>query len=90
MYALLTDAELFDYSAVSFNIVLLQISQQVSSVTYHLQKTTAGVVILLVNLDVFGELVDSLSENSDLNLRRTCVVLVKAVSLDYGSLFFFS
>ena len=53
--------------------------------TYHLQKTTAGVVILLVNLDVFGELVDSLSENSDLNLRRTCVVLVKAVSLDYGS-----
>ena len=48
--------------------------------TYHLQKTTAGVVILLVNLDVFGELVDSLSENSDLNLRRTCVVLVKAVS----------
>ena len=58
--------------------------------TYHLQKTTAGVLILLVNLDVFGELVDSLSENSDLNLRRTCVVLVKAVSLDYGSLFFFS
>ena len=50
MYALLTDAELFDYSAVSFNIILLQISQQVSSVTYHFKKTAIGMAILRVNL----------------------------------------
>ena len=58
--------------------------------TYHLQKTTAGVVILLVNLDVLSQLVDSLGENCDLYLGRTGILLVQTVSLDYGCLFFFS
>ena len=90
MNRLLTQLQRIDELAVGGDVGALQVVEKLTTTAHHLQKTTAGVVILLVNLDVFGELVDSLSENSDLTLRRTCVVLVKAVSLDYGCLFFLS
>ena len=71
---LLTETELFDYCTVSVNILLLEISEKVASVTNHLEKTSSGVVIVLVDLQVSVKIVDSLSENSNLNLGRTCVV----------------
>ena len=47
-------------------------------------------MILLVNLDVFGEVVDPLGEDGDLYLGRACVVLVLAVSFNNRRFFFFS
>lgn len=36
-----TDTKLFDKSTVSLNVLVVKIYKKVSSVTYHLQKTTA-------------------------------------------------
>ena len=90
LHRLLTDTKLSDDRTIAFDILLLEVVQKVSSVTYHLQKSAAGVVILLVNLDVFSQLVDPLGEDSDLYLGRTGVLLMQTVSLDNGCLFFFS
>ena len=87
---LLSESELCYDCTVALDILLLKVVEQVSSVTYHLKQTASGVVILLVNLDVFGQLVNSLGEDSDLNLRRTRVVVVQAVSFDNRGFFFFS
>lgn len=76
---LLSDSELFDYCAITLDILLLEIAQQISSVTYHLEKTTTAVVILRVDLEVLGERVDAVRENRDLYLGRAGVVLVDAV-----------
>ena len=87
---LLTNTQLGNYCTITLDILLLQIVQKISSVTNHLQQTTAGVVILLVNLDVFGQFVDPLGEDSDLYFRRTGILLVQTVSLDNCCFFFFS
>ena len=38
---LLSDSELVDYSAVSFDILLLEVAEKVSSLTDHLKKTAS-------------------------------------------------
>ena len=80
--ALLTQAELLNDSTVSFDVFLLKVCKKVSSVTYHLKKTAAAVVILVVSLEVLVERVDSVCENRDLYLGRTCVSLVCSVSFN--------
>jgi repressor of nif and glnA expression len=86
---LLTETELIDYSTVSVDVLLLEISEKVTSVTYHLEKTSSGVVVVLVGLEVSGKIVDSSCKDSDLDLRRSCVIFVGSVSLDNGCLFIF-
>ena len=86
---LLTETELLYDSTVSVDVLLLELTEEVTSVTNHLEKTSSGVVILLVDLQMFGKVVDSLGENCDLNLRRTSIVLACFVSCDNRSFFFF-
>lgn len=56
--------------------------------TNHLVQTSAGVVILLMNLQMCGQILDSLGENGNLNLRRTGISFVKLVCFDDCGLFF--
>lgn len=79
---LLTNTQLLDDSTVSLNICLHQIVEEVTSVTNHLEQTSSGVVILLVGLKMFGKVADSLGEDSDLNLGRTCVGFAQSVLFD--------
>ena len=81
-FKLFTDAAAFDNRTVAFDVVLLEIVEELSSLTDHLLHTSAAVVVLGVLLKVLGELCDSLGENSDLNLGRTGVALVSSVLLD--------
>ena len=41
-----SETELFDDSAVTFDIVVLEVAEKVASVTYHLVKTAAEVMVL--------------------------------------------
>ena len=82
MFALLSQAELADDRAVTLDVVLLQVVQQTSSATDHLLKTAAAVEILLVSLEVLGQVSDAVGQNSNLYLGRTCVALVGSVLLD--------
>ena len=89
MFALLSQAELADDRAVTLDVVLLQVVQQTSSVTNHLLQTAAAVEILLVSLEVLGQVSDAVGQDSNLYLGRTCVALVSSVLLDDAVLKFF-
>ena len=86
---LLTDTESRDDGAVSLNVDRGQIVEQRAALTDHLEEAAAGVMILLVDLQVLGEVVDALGKQSDLYLGRACVTLVSSVLLHDSSLFFF-
>ena len=88
MLRLLSDAELGDAGSVALNVLLGQVVQKVAALTDHLQQAEAAVIVLVMDLQVLGELIDALGENGDLDLGRARVRLVGAVCLDYGSLFF--
>ena len=90
MIALSSQAQLANDRAVTLDIVVLQIVEEVSSVTDHLLKSAAAVEILLVRLEVDGQVVDAGSQNSDLNFGRTGVGFVCAVVFDNNVLLFLS
>ena len=79
---LLSDVQLLDDSTVSLDVNLLEVAEKVSSVTYHLKKTTTAVEVLVVVLEVCVEVVDAVCENRDLYLRRACVAFVSSILLN--------
>ena len=89
MIVLLSQSELADDRTVTLDVSLLQIVQKVSSVTDHLLQTAAAVEVLLVGLQVLGQVVDTVGEDRDLNLGRTGVSFVSCVLLNDAELFFF-
>ena len=84
---LLSDAELFNDSSVSVDVYLHEIVEKISSVTNHLKEAATAVVVLVVALEVLCEIVDSVSENRDLYLGRTCVALMCSVLFNNCLLF---
>ena len=86
---LLTDTQSLDDGTVSLDIYLDEVVEQRAALTDHLEQTAAGVMVLLVDLEVLGEVVDSLGEKSDLYLGRACVTLMSRILLHDSNLFFF-
>ena len=87
---LLVDAQLGDQSAVTLDVLLLQVVQQTAALADHLEQATTRVVVLGIQLQVSGEVSDALGQDSDLDLGRTGVALVGAVCFDDSSLLFFT
>lgn len=88
-FDLLSDAQFCDNGAVSLDIRLNQVAQQVPAFADHLQKTTAGVVVVLIRLQVFRQRVDPAGQDRDLDFRRTGVALVGLVGVDNDGLLVF-
>ena len=86
---LLSQSELTDDCTVTLNINLLEVVEQVSSVTDHLLQTAAAMEVLLVGLQVRGQVVDTGSQNGNLYFGRTGVALVGGIGLNQVELFFF-
>ena len=86
---LLADTEAGNDSTIALDVCLDEVIEQTLSLTYHLKKAASGMVVVLVLLEMLGEVVDSLGENGDLDFGRTCVTLVKSVLLDNGFFFCF-
>jgi len=63
-------------STITLDVLLFEVVEQAAALTNHLEQTTTGVVILLVELEVLVEVVDALGQQSDLNLGGTGVALV--------------
>ena len=83
---LLSDVELFDDRTIAIDIDLNQVVEQITSVTYHLKQTAAGMMIIRVRLQMLGKLIDPSSQDCDLDFRRTGILLMQLVSLDNGIL----
>ena len=79
---LLTDAKLGDNGTIALNVVLRHIVQQTTALADHLEQTHTAVVVLLVHLQVLGELIDPLGEDRDLHLGGAGIALVGLVVLD--------
>ena len=56
--------------------------------TYHLKKSAAGVMVLLVNLKMFIQFVDTGGKHGYLHFGRTGIALMSGVGLDYFLLLF--
>ena len=81
---LLADTEFADDLAVAIGIVRLQVVQKAAALADQLQKTTPGSVVLDVRLEVFGQFADARTQNRDLDLRRTGILLVGAEVFNQG------
>ena len=86
----MSDTEFCNDCTITFDVNLLEVAQQVSSVTDHLGEATTAVVVVMVALEVLGEVVDAIGQDSDLNFGGTGVGFVKSVSNDYFGFFFLS
>lgn len=75
---LLAPAQLGDQGAVALDVLLLQISQQVTALADHLQQTAVAVLVVFIGLQVLIQVVDARGEQRDLNLGGTRVRLVYA------------
>ena len=87
MQLLLSKTKLLNDSSVSVDVGLLEVVKKVSSVTYHLEEAATAVVVLVVALEVLGEVRNSVSKNCDLNLGRSGVTLVGSVLFNNCLLF---
>ena len=86
---LLTDTQSSDNRTVSLDVYLDQVVQQRAALTDHLKEAATRVMILFVDLQVLGKVVDPLGQQSNLHLGRACVALVCGILLHDRDLFFF-
>jgi len=66
------------YFVITPDVRLLQIFEQFSSLLDHLQQAATRMIILLVNLEMLLEFVDSLTQQRDLDRGRTRIRLMGA------------
>ena len=76
---LFTQAELFNDISVTLNIGLLQIVQEISSLTNKLQQTLTGVEVFFVGLKVTGQLKNTSGQKRDLHFWGTRIIFVLAI-----------
>ena len=84
---LLSEIQLLDDRTVALDVGLLEVAEKISSVADHLKKSAAAVVVLVIVLEVFSQIVDSVGQKRDLYLGRTRVALVSSVLLNNCLLF---
>ena len=60
-------------------VVLLEIIEKLATTAGHLQETTAGVEVFTVRAQVLGQVIDTGSEQSDLNFGRAGVLIVSLI-----------
>src|SRR5262249_6714351 len=83
---LLAEIEAPDERAVALDVGALQVVELPAALADELQEAAARGVVLLVRLEVLGEVRDPLAEERDLHLGRAGVALVRRVLLDDGGL----
>src|SRR5690348_6166510 len=69
------DAEIGDDLAVPLDALDAEVVEQATPLTDQLEQAAPGVMILGVQLEVFGEIRDTLGQKSNLNLGRAGVAV---------------
>ena len=85
---LLAQTEFRDQIAVALNILVPQIVQKLSPLADQLQKACAGMEILLMTLEMVGQIVDPRKQENHLNFRESRVRFGLSIFLDEFSLAF--
>src|SRR5512137_1777924 len=79
---LLAESELLDHDLVAVRVDLPEVVEETAPLPDQLEQAAAAVVILLVRLEVLGEVGDPLGDEGHLDLGRPGVLVVPAVLLD--------
>src|SRR3954465_9212685 len=79
---LAADAVLLEQSPVAGLVLLLDVIEKRTAGRHQLQKTTTGMVVLGVGLEVFGEVGDALRKDGNLDLGRTGIAGLEGAVLD--------
>ncbi len=82
---LATQSQSCDQGPVTLHVLFLEVPEQSPTLTDHHEQTAPAVMVLLMDLQMLGEVVDALGQQRNLDLRRTCVRGVRAVFF-YNSL----
>src|SRR5690606_34162520 len=72
---LAAQAELLDQGRIAGLVLALEIVKQTAALRNHGEQATSGVVILLVVLEVLGQVLDAFGKQCNLHLRRTGIAL---------------
>ena len=84
---LLTQAECLDEFTITIDVLVVEILQELTTATYQLGQRTSGTEVLVVLLQVLGEVLNAIGEQGYLALNRTGVFGVLAVLTENLSLF---
>ena len=76
---LLTEVQSLNDSTVTLDIYLLQVLQQLTALTDHLQHRTLSAEVVTVVFEVLCKVADTVREQRDLALWRTCIGVRLAV-----------
>jgi len=79
---LAAQAEPFDQGLVAALVDLLDIVEQAATGRNKLEQTAAGMVILAMALEVFGEVGNAFRQDGNLNFGRTGIVRLDCIFLD--------
>jgi hypothetical protein len=79
---LLTEPQFLDDILISLNIHPSHVVEQPPPLTDELQKTSPGVVILLVSLEMLCEVIDAIAQNGNLHLRGTRIFVMEFETID--------
>ena len=71
---------------VALVMAALEVIEQAPAPVDHLQQSAAGGVVLLMAFEMAGELSDAFAQDGHLDLRRTSVLGMNTILLDYRSL----
>jgi hypothetical protein len=86
---LLSDAQFTNDVFVTIDILGLQVVQQSSALADKLEQAPSGMMVLLMDLEMFGQIADSFAQQRDLYFRGTGILFVQPVLAD-DFLFFVS
>jgi hypothetical protein len=76
--ALSAQSQFRDKRPVALHILFVEVPEESPALTDHHQQPSTAVVVLFVDLEMLGEMVDAFSEQRYLDLRRTGVRSVRA------------
>jgi hypothetical protein len=87
-FQLMAQAELRDQGAIALWTFLAEICKQPSALTNHHQQATARMEIMLMNFQMFRELIDASCQDTHLNFWRPCISFMNAGIFNYLGFFF--
>jgi hypothetical protein len=85
-FLLLPEAEFLDDVLVPLHIGFPQIVKKPPPLADQFEKPSARMMVLLVDLEVIREIVDSIAQDGNLNFRGTRILLMKPETINNLSL----
>src|SRR5687768_5454500 len=72
---LFAQTQLLDQAVVALDVLLLEVREQAAALVDHHQQAAARMVVLVVALEVLGQVADALGEDRDLDFGGTGIAL---------------